>query len=261
MKFSIIICCFNSQEYISDTISSVLNQNFKNFEVIIIDDGSTDNTKNIIESFVKKYANIKYYYQTNKGFASARNLAIEKSSSQWIVIIDHDDLCMPDRLLIHNQQLESNKTAKLFFGNTIHFDDEGERRKFFDIFETKNFNLKKNEVSNSLIKIGCFIDTESVMFDKEAAKKIGGFDTSYKYLADYDFFCRMGDKYEFDFTLNILSKWRIHEKQSTNIMQNIYKKELIKFYFLRLFTHKGIAIKLLLFLLIIKNIVKLLLVK
>ena len=67
---------------------------------------------------------------------------------------------------------------------------------------------------------GCFIDSESVIFNKNAALALKGFREKYKYIADFDFFIRMGEKYNFAFTTEVLAKWRIHENQSTNRMVN-----------------------------------------
>ena len=71
--FSIIICCYNSEKYLKHTLESVINQSYKFWELIIIDDGSTDKTKPIIDKYKTKNSKIKYFYQSNKGFASARN--------------------------------------------------------------------------------------------------------------------------------------------------------------------------------------------
>ena len=101
----------------------------------------------------------------------------------------------PERLDIHKQQILENQNAKLFFGNTIHFNKNEFLNYFFDKFNTKHINLSKGNVTNSLLKIGCFIDSESVVFNKFSALEINCFDESYKYLADYEFFCRMGEKF------------------------------------------------------------------
>ena len=84
--FSIIICCYNSSKFISSTINSVILQKYTNWELIIIDDGSKDNTKEIITKYLEKYKKIKYFYQKNMGYGFSRNKAITLSNSEWIVI-------------------------------------------------------------------------------------------------------------------------------------------------------------------------------
>ena len=152
------------------------------------------------------------------------------------MIIDHDDICMPERLNIHKNQLSNNNNnAKLFFGNTIHFSNNDKNEIYhFDKFDLSKINTNKYHIYESLISLGCFIDSESVMFNKKAAENISNFNTNYKYLADYDFFLKMGKKYNFSFTKKVLSKWRIHENQASKIMNLIEKKEYIKLYFYNL---------------------------
>ena len=91
--FSINICCYNSSKFIKESIESILKQSFKDWEIVIINDGSTDNTEKIIFDYINSGYPIKYFYQKNAGYASARNKAIDLSEGKWIVILDHDDLC------------------------------------------------------------------------------------------------------------------------------------------------------------------------
>ncbi len=260
--FSIIICCYNSQKYISETIESILKQTYKNYEVVIINDGSFDNTEKIIMDYKKKIKNLKYIFQNNKGFAYSRNIAIQNSNGEWIVIIDHDDVCLENRLEIHCNQINMNKNeSKLFFANTYHFNENKILKKHFDQFNLNNINLSKKYASSNLLTKGCFIDTESVVFKKDEAISIGGFNSYYKYLADYDFFIRMGEKYSLSFTTQLVSMWRVHNQQATIMMKNIYNKELIKLYSNYLFSkniffYAKIKIFTLLIKAIIKNILK-----
>ena len=108
IRFDIMLCCYNSEKYLSETIESIIGQSYQNWEIIAINDGSSDSTEKIIFSYIEKGVPIKYYYQDNKGFASARNQAIELSTNDWIAIIDHDDICLPHRLEHHNRQIKSH---------------------------------------------------------------------------------------------------------------------------------------------------------
>ena len=171
------------------------------------------------------------------GFAYSRNVAINKSSGEWIIIIDHDDICLPNRLHIHYDQiLKNNNNSKLFFGDTIHFGKNIYKEiRHLDKFDMSRINLNKKNVAKSLLIDGCFIDSESVMFNKNAALIVGGFNTKFKYVADYDFFIRMRLKYNISYTKKILSKWRVHDTQASFNMININKNELINIYYKYLF--------------------------
>ena len=89
---SIMICCYNSEKYISETIDSIINQTYDNWEIIIINDGSKDNTEKIILNYIQQGFPITYHSQENKGFAAGRNKGIELAQGEWIAIIDHDDV-------------------------------------------------------------------------------------------------------------------------------------------------------------------------
>ena len=93
MKISIIIPVFNSEKYIASAIESIANQTYRNYEIIIINDGSTDNTKKVVESLIsKKNIDIKLISQKNKGVSAARNLGLQEASGEYVMFLDSDDL-------------------------------------------------------------------------------------------------------------------------------------------------------------------------
>ena len=91
MSISVIIPVYNTAKYIEKCLDSILNQTYKDIEIIIVNDGSTDNSEKIIKKYLNKYSNIKYFYEENKGQASARNLALTKASGKYITFLDSDD--------------------------------------------------------------------------------------------------------------------------------------------------------------------------
>jgi teichuronic acid biosynthesis glycosyltransferase TuaG len=95
---SVIMPAFNSALYISKTIESVISQTYKNWELIIVDDGSTDDTKLIVSNFTKNYSNIHYYYQLNGKQGKARNTGIKYSRGTYVAFLDSDDLWLPEKL-------------------------------------------------------------------------------------------------------------------------------------------------------------------
>jgi len=218
--FSVMICCYNSEKYLSETIDSVVSQTYTNWEIVAVNDGSADNTEEIIKTHIDKGVPIIYHYQENAGFANARNKAISLAGGDWIAIIDHDDICFPNRLEKQAMDIQSNKDCSIFFGDSIHFLDDGTVvRKQFDNVSPYTFDLSAGNSTNMLIKHGCFIDSETVVFNKHAAESVGGFNEKYKYISDYDFFLNMSEKYNLFCNPDVLSKWRIHENQATNTMK------------------------------------------
>ena len=230
--FSVMICCYNSEKYLRETIDSVINQTYKNWEIIAINDGSTDKTEEILLEYKSKGVPITCFRQENNGFAAARNRAVELSKGEWIAVIDHDDICLSKRLEIQANHIRENPNAKLFFANTVHFDDDGnEIRRQFDRLNPCELSLIKGKAMNSLLAFSCFIDTESVVFNKEAAMLVGGFDTLYKYVVDYDFFLRMGSKFDLFSGEELVSKWRVHKDQASRKMTSIMFNESNQIFF------------------------------
>lgn len=118
--FSVIIPTFNRAGSIVEAIESVLSQTYKDFELIIIDDGSTDNTKELVTKVSEKDTRIIYVYQENAERSAARNHGIELSKGQYICFLDSDDIYLPDHLKLFYETIEKHNFEKAFFlGNSL----------------------------------------------------------------------------------------------------------------------------------------------
>ncbi len=124
---SVVISTFNRAEYLRYAILSVLGQTFRDFELLIIDDGSTDNTADAVKDFDDP--RIKYEYQSNSGLAAARNRATRMANGRFIAVMDDDDLMLPDRL--ENELNAVNDGANGSYGGWIDFDEVTGERKFY----------------------------------------------------------------------------------------------------------------------------------
>jgi len=128
---SVIITCYNSREHINTSIESVINQTYNDLECIIVDDGSEDNTKEIVRRFVEQDNRVKYFYKENGGASSARNYGINIAKGKWIQFLDDDDWLYDKKL---EKQLEYVKNRNSSYENIIIYsdwdvyreDDEGE---------------------------------------------------------------------------------------------------------------------------------------
>ena len=242
INFSINICCLNSEKFLNETIQSVINQSYQNWELILVDNGSDDNTQNIINKYSKKFKNIKSFKENKTGLSNARNLAIKNSSYEWIVLLDHDDLMDKDRLKIHSNDINNNINKMFFFGDATFFNSNNKKlytrfeiSKKKDKFDPSKLNLNKIHGYTNLAKYGCFIVSSTVCFNKNIIKKIGWFNEKYKFISDYIFFLNVSKFYDIYCSDKIISKWRFHEDQSTNKLKRIYFIELnnlyLRFYF------------------------------
>ncbi len=118
---SVIIPVYNREKYVAHALESVFKQNYRPFEVILVDDGSTDNTAQIIG----KYDNVQYIYQTNQGPASARNAGIVESRGEIIVFLDSDDLWPPNRMTVTDRYFQQHPEVGDVLGKEMMFVEHG----------------------------------------------------------------------------------------------------------------------------------------
>jgi len=109
---SVIIPCYNCSRYIHQTVNSILTQTYSNLECIIVDDGSTDNSKEVCEELINQDSRVRYLYKENHGVAAARNFGIRNAKGKWIQQLDSDDLLHQDKLRLHIEQLQSLDSSR-----------------------------------------------------------------------------------------------------------------------------------------------------
>lgn len=119
--FSVIIPVFNGEKYIGEALRSVFADSFHSFEIIVVDDGSTDNTANIVSSF----PDVQYHFQSNQGVAVARNTGIGLARGKYIAFLDSDDVWVPGRFSCSLDVLESKPEVQYVLGQLIMFLEEG----------------------------------------------------------------------------------------------------------------------------------------
>lgn len=117
IQISVIIPVFNGEKYLSEAIESVLAQTYENIELIVVDDGSSDKSRDVALS----YTTVKYFYQENKGVAAARNLGIQKATSEYISFLDADDLWLPNKLLLQMKALNDDPSIDIVTGYVEQF--------------------------------------------------------------------------------------------------------------------------------------------
>ncbi len=187
---SVIIPCFEGEKYIADAIESVLNQTHKNFELIIINDGSTDDSKEIIKKYCLLDLRIKYFYQDNEGVSAARNKGIEKAKGEFIAFLDADDVWEPENLEVKIYVLKEDKTIDWVFSD-VYLADESLNK--IEVIvggdDTKILNSllsRKGDVihapSNIVVRTKC-LGPSAVLFDKHLSTS-----------ADWDFCVQLAAK-------------------------------------------------------------------
>lgn len=202
---SVIIPTYNGSRFISETIQSALDQTYKNLEVIVINDGSTDNTADIVEDFIKKDSRIRLINnKANSGVSTARNIGIENSIGEYIALLDHDDLWLPDKLA-KQIPLFTNNTV-LVYSNVIAYDIR--RNTKYVVHNPKIF--RSGKIIEYLSKEN-FIPCLTALIKKNALFSLKyTFDKDMCMFEEYDLFIRLSLIGDFNFTPEVTAVCRIH---------------------------------------------------
>jgi len=220
-KVSVIIPTRNRADFLRSAIASVLNQTYQDFELIVVDDASKDNTREVVASFAD--SRIKYFcHQTGRGDGGARNTGIINSSADYIAFLDDDDQWLPEKLGLQLTVLENSPAhiGGVYTGQFDVNDTDGEISKICS-------PNRRGDLSQYLFKDPCIV-TSTVLFRRECFEKLGLFDESIPYCNDYDMWIRIAKEYHFECIEEPLVKYLIHtNKLSTNFKLSIRGRELI----------------------------------
>lgn len=208
---SVIIPVYNSEKYIADAIESVLCQTYKNFEILVVDDGSTDDTEKIVLYFKKLYnEKIRYFYQKNGGPAKARNLGIKNASGEHIAFLDSDDIWLPEKLAVQVAYYEENPYYGMVYSNLALI-------KNGNIFQATSQLKEKGWILYKLVK-DKFIYTSTIIIKKNVLRAVGDYHEDY-YMAtgeDTDLYLRIANKYQIGYLDKVLVHKRIHDSNLGN---------------------------------------------
>ncbi|MDY0362369.1 MAG: glycosyltransferase family 2 protein [Desulforegulaceae bacterium] len=188
---SVIIPVYNRAWCITEAVKSVLQQTYKNFELIVVDDGSDDATGQILENYKDNHENIKVLFQKNKGVSAARNLGIKNSNGDFIAFLDSDDLWEPQKLEVQIEHFKKNKncvvcqTEEIWVKNNKRINPKKKHKKpEGDIF-IQSLSL-------------CLVSPSAVMMKKEFFDKAGLFDEKMTACEDYDLWLRASLLFDFN---------------------------------------------------------------
>jgi glycosyltransferase involved in cell wall biosynthesis len=214
---SIILPVYNGEKYIYETIQSILTQNYYNWELIVVDDGSKDSTSIIVKNFTKDLR-VKYYYKKNEGQSKARNFGLKKSTGSYIAFIDSDDLWNKDKLKL--QILFLNEFNYSFVFNNFFIIDENSKiigENCLDSNENTNENLLSKD----------YIGILTVMFKKSIINEVGYFDENLTNAEDWDYWIRISTQYKLGFLNLSLAYYRQHINGISKNKKNQLNSELI----------------------------------
>ena len=206
-KVSIIMNCLNGEQYLKQALDSVFEQTYDDWEVIFLDNASTDNSAAIAKSYGGR---VRYFKsQITYPVGKVRNLAINETKGDFIAFLDCDDIWLSQKLEKQVALLEKDSEVALVFSDMMVFD--GSR----DIYQYLGKNKpQRGNIFRELL-VNYFIGMVSVVIRKSAVKDIGWFDERFENIEDMDLFLRIAYLFKLDYVDEPLVKWRLHEKSQT----------------------------------------------
>jgi len=205
---SVITPAYNAGKYLEETIKSILAQSFSDFEFIIIDDCSTDNTWLIIQEYAKKDQRIRpYQNESNLGIAGNRNRGAGLANGKYIVWQDADDLSYPDRLKKQAEFMEANPEVAISGGGLEFFDDSGSK-------SIRKYALDDDSLRKTIFRFSPVAQPAAII-RKSCLDEVGGYDLAWPPAEDLDMSFRLGLKYKFANLPDVLIKYREHPNSAT----------------------------------------------
>jgi glycosyltransferase involved in cell wall biosynthesis len=204
---SVIIPAYNQAIYLGEAIQSVLDQDYHCYEIILVDDGSTDDTREVVAQFEFK---VRYIYQQNRGLSAARNTAIKNARGEFIALLDSDDVWLPKFLEKTVTLLCNNPHAALVYSGYRYIDSQG-----VEIGVPNQRVVPPDLAYQTLVMDGCWIIPSAVVFRRNLAFEAGLFDEELKAVEDLDLWIKLSRKGSVIGLPDVLVKYRRHASNMT----------------------------------------------
>lgn len=203
-KVSVVIPTYNRSSFVLDAIRSVTDQQYEPLEILVIDDGSTDDTKEKL-AHLNAQDVIRYIYQHNQGRSAARNKGISLATGDFIAFLDSDDLFEPGKLAKQVEFFANHPQVGLVHGGYVKFDESGKDLGY------RNTSWFSGWIYPKMLLVWyTLLATPTVMVRKAALEEVGGFDESFVIAEDLDLWRRIARKYSFGYINQSLARIRIH---------------------------------------------------
>jgi len=225
---SVIIPLYNGEAFISQTLQSVLNQTYKNLEILVVDDGSRDRAPEIVQQFAQKDPRIRLLQQANAGVAAARNWGIQEAQGEFIAPIDADDLWQPDTLTkLITQFQQGDLNLGVVYAWSVDIDESNQLTGGFHAARVEG-NVYKTLLCHNFLG-----NASSTLIRKTCLDQVGGYETELKAQSaqgceDWDLYLRLAERYEFAVVPEFLIRYRkLNSGMSGNFQQMARSQQLM----------------------------------
>ena len=231
---SIIIPCYNYGWLISETLESVLAQTYQDWECLIIDDGSIDNSREVAEKYLQRDARFHYHYQTNQGMSAARNNGLAMANGEYVQFLDADDLLVPNKLSVQVDYLETHPTADLVYGDMRYFrhgepDILSRSADMQDTAWVHGVQGQGEELVNSLVE-GNIMVSNAPLLRAALLKRVGPFAEELRWVEDWQYWVRCaitGANFHYDSTPNAWALVRVHPTSTSHNARRMHDHEVL----------------------------------
>jgi glycosyltransferase involved in cell wall biosynthesis len=208
---SVVVAAYNHEKYVRTLLESILAQTFQDFEVVIIDDGSSDSTGDIIEEYARKYQDkIRFVRQENKGLVDTVNLAFRMSRGKYIAPVGSDDVWLPEKLAKQVQKFDEDPSLSLVYTDLNIIDEKGNVTSRY----SRSVKPYWGQITNQFF-VSNFISGIVVMYKRELFEKYGYWDPRYKIASDYEFSLRVSPYIKVGYIDEVLALYRVHKNSSS----------------------------------------------
>jgi glycosyltransferase involved in cell wall biosynthesis len=220
---SVIMPVRNLGRYVCPSVESVLSQTCGDFEFLIVDDGSTDGTFDLVRDFANRDKRIRILRGSCDGISKALNLAIAESRGKYIARMDGDDLCLPERFEKQARFLDENPDHVLVGCRCTLIDPDGR-----PICEKADIKPSHEQIDELLLHMKWPIVHPAIMIRADAVAKVGGYNETYRIVQDHDLFLRLGEAGRLANLQEILFLYRQHFKSATMSTNDIRMRLLVQ---------------------------------
>ncbi len=236
-KVSIVIPTYNYGCYIEAAINSVLNQRYKNIEILVVDDGSTDDTQSRLEQY-QNDSRLNVIVQSNQGAAAARNRGIKASTGAFIAFLDADDIYRPDNIAVKVSFLTAHQEFAWCYSNWAWVDKEGRTIRFGNEPDMSLAHLRANGNILHWVLQGYKLQTNVFLFRRETLDAVGGFDESLTVLEDHDLYLRTAADFPIGYVDDVLLEIYQHadslgtgvERKTAYYCRWLLHRKIVRFY-------------------------------
>jgi len=203
-----------------ETLESIVSQTYRNWELVIINDGSSDTTEQLVDSYIERGFPITYKYQENKGLGVARNEALKLSKGVFVAFIDHDDLWLPEKLEKQIPCFYGDPETAIVISDVLQFDESGFSSLLYGKRKPKTGHVFKEVFGNN------FICLSSAVIRREVLDGLSEwFDPRFKHIEEAELFARIALKHRLAYVDEPLVKNRLHRGSSSYLRPDLSPKE------------------------------------